>query len=512
MFASPRSAAIIVIAVGTLLRFFWAYSLDALNDEAYHWQFVLHPALSYFDHPPMTAWVAHAGIAACGGWVHPLSLRLGFVLLFAGSCGVLFKWTARWFGEPAGFWAVVGLSLSHYYTAFGGMLAVPDSPLLFFALFTFWQLGGAVGCDAAGRPPQRLGRWLLVGLGLGGAMMSKYHAVLIPVAVVVYALVTPGRRRLLRSPGPWLAVLVAMAVFSPVLIWNSAHEWASFKFQGGRATEAGGLLIHEGPLKWLFGPMLFLLPWFWFWLLLALLARLRRFRALGGIERLIAVLSVVPLVFFLITSSLSPTALPHWALIGYIPLFPLAGDTWARLSQRRKTWFKPMVGFWILAEAVLLIGIYAHAAAGIVPLPAGAVDESRQFSGWPSVAAGLEERGFLDDPDTFLFTTHWETSGQLVFAVRNRIPVACYHSFDARGFAFWSKPEDYLGRTGYLVLLDEAGEAETRGHFARYFTAMTLVAEFPMTRASGRFFRRVKVYRCENQRMAYPFDYTDRGK
>jgi len=510
VFASPRSATVWLIAIATLVRLVWAYELDALNDEAYHWQFVRQPALSYFDHPPMTGWIATASIAACGGWVHPLSLRLGFVLLFAGSCAVLFRWTSRWFGPAAGFWAVVGLTLSHYYTAFGGILAVPDSPLLFFALFTFWQLSEAAGCDAVGRAPLRLGRWLLVGLGLGCAMLSKYHAVLIPLSVVLYAIITPSRRRLLGSPGPWIACLVAAAVFSPVLIWNSEHEWASFKFQGGRATEGGGPLIHEGPTKWLFGPMLFLLPWFWFWMVLALVARLRRFRALDGIDRLIVVLSVVPLAFFFVTSCLSPTALPHWALIGYIPLFPLAGDIWARQRQRRMVWFKPMVAFWVVAEAALLIGIIAHAKTGIVPIPAGAVDESRQFSGWPSVAAQLDQRGLLNEPDAFLFTNHWETSGQLAFAVRNRLPVACYHSFDARGFAFWSKPTDYVGRTGFMVVIDEASEAETLRQFEGYFERMTVAAEFPMTRDNGRFFRRVKAYRCENQRIPYPFDFTGR--
>jgi len=527
MGCSPRTATILLIFLTTLLRVVWAASLDALNDEAYHWQFVVHPAFSYFDHPPMTAWVTGLGIAMCGGWVDPVSLRLGFILLFAGACWILYRWTARWYGELAGFWAVVGLSLSHYYTAFGGMMAVPDSPLLFFSLLTFWQLGEAIRfrnlTPLLNLPPLRhgegepdspalwtrghLSRWLLVGVGLGGALLSKYHAVLIPLSVVVYAVITPGTRRLLWSSGPWLAVFVALLMFSPVIVWNAENDWASFKFQGGRASRAGGSLFHEGPLKWLFGPMLFLLPWFWFWLVYGLVARLRHFRSLEGIDRLIVVLSVVPLVFFLITSFMSPLALPHWAIIGYVPLYPLAGATWVRVRNWSAKWFRIMVACWVAMEAVILVAIYLQASEGVLNLPPGVVDETRQFSGWRSVAANLDERGLLNDSNAFLFTDNWETAGQLAFAIRNRIPVTCYHTFDARGFSFWSKPTDYLGRTGYMVLVDGPEEVETQREFGPYFERVVLIAEFPMTR-SGKPFRQMKVYRCERQIKPYPFHYT----
>jgi hypothetical protein len=44
------------------------------------------------------------------------------------------------------------------------------------------------------------------------------------------------RRRWLFSPYPFAAALIAVAVFSPVLIWNAQHDWASFRFQFVRAV------------------------------------------------------------------------------------------------------------------------------------------------------------------------------------------------------------------------------------------------------------------------------------
>ena len=49
-------------------------------------------------------------------------------------------------------------------------------------------------------------------------------------------LVPAWRRRWLFSPYPFAAALIAVAVFSPVLIWNAQHDWASFRFQFVRAV------------------------------------------------------------------------------------------------------------------------------------------------------------------------------------------------------------------------------------------------------------------------------------
>ena len=99
---SPLFVALLLIAVATALRLAWAAALPVSTDEAYHWLYTVHPDVSFFDHPPMTMLVAKAGIALCGGWVHPFSLRLGFVLLCAATSWCLFRWTARFFGDAAG--------------------------------------------------------------------------------------------------------------------------------------------------------------------------------------------------------------------------------------------------------------------------------------------------------------------------------------------------------------------------------------------------------------------------
>jgi hypothetical protein len=494
---TPRLALGLLIAITFVLHLIWGAIFPPTNDETYHYLYTTHPSLSYFDHPPMTMWVAKAGILLCGGSVHPLSLRLGFTMLFAGSTLIMYCWAARWYGPWAGFYAALFLNLSGYHALTGGF-ALPDGPFLFFALVTMWALGEAVLAE-----PGRIWPWVWVGLGFGGGLLSKYHGVFLPAAAVLYALVTPGARRLLWSPGPYLAVAIGFAVFSPVLVWNAQNGWASFVFQGGRAV--GHEFDPNGLFAIFLGPVGYLLPWIWGLLAWQLVKRLWRFRSLQGIDRLALCLAVVPIAFFTAVSC-TRWVLLHWPLIGFVALMPLLGAAWADWAAAAPSWSRRRIALMAAAVLVTATACGGQARFGLIPFPDK--DPMEDMSGWDSVAAELDARGLTAEPHTFLTTRCWSDSGQLAFNLRERVPVLCYDPRDPRGFAFWSRPEEWLGWNGLLVVAsDEPFDAKFMEPF---FRRVELAAEFPMTRA-GNPFRAVRVYRCIDQVHPVPFDIPARS-
>jgi 4-amino-4-deoxy-L-arabinose transferase-like glycosyltransferase len=105
----------------------------------------------------------------------------------------------------------------------------PDVAMIPFAVAMLWAL---VRLSESGAPRW----WLLAGLFGGLALLSKFTFALWLPAVLAFWLVPAWRGRWLASPYPWLAALIATIVFSPVLIWNGQHEWASFRFQFVRAA------------------------------------------------------------------------------------------------------------------------------------------------------------------------------------------------------------------------------------------------------------------------------------
>jgi dolichol-phosphate mannosyltransferase len=88
--------------------------------------------------------------------------------------------------------------------------------------------------------------WWFAGICLGVGMISKYSiALLVPVTGAFMAW-DPQSRRWWTRKEPYLGALLALAIFSPVLIWNAQHEWASFAFQTSRRlAETPQFALHK---------------------------------------------------------------------------------------------------------------------------------------------------------------------------------------------------------------------------------------------------------------------------
>src|ERR1043166_5121173 len=93
------------IVLVLLLRFVWAATINLSPQEAYYWNYAIHPDLSYLDHPPMVAWVIRAG-----------TLLLGKSVFGVRVCGLCRVVVSTWlmnalgrfsFRRRAGLWAAL---------------------------------------------------------------------------------------------------------------------------------------------------------------------------------------------------------------------------------------------------------------------------------------------------------------------------------------------------------------------------------------------------------------------
>ena len=194
-----------------------------------------------------------------------------------------------------------------------------------------------------------LGRWTAAGVCAGVAMFAKYSAVLVIGGAWLYLIFSPIHRRWLVRPEPYVAVLAALAVFSPVLIWNMAHHWASFAFQGDRA--AGFRLRPFMPLLTFGGEALFVLPWLWAPMMFLFIQGFQR--KTGWMHRLLAYMAAPPVLgFALISTWSSQRILYHWAAPGYLLLFPLLGHAVADRIDR--LWLRSLLA---ASASLLLVGV-----------------------------------------------------------------------------------------------------------------------------------------------------------
>jgi 4-amino-4-deoxy-L-arabinose transferase-like glycosyltransferase len=220
-------AASILIAAMTALRVTYASLMELRTDEAYYWTWSKESALSFLDHPPMIAWFIRLGTLIFGDT--NFGVRFAGVLALLVTQLLLADIVRRVTHDAR---AIVFAVLMPEAALYYGLLMAkvsPDIALIPFAVAMIWALVRLVESNNARW-------WLAAGAFAGLALLSKFTAIMLLPAVVAFMLVPEWRARWLFSPYPWLAALIAVALFSPVLIWNAEHDWASFRFQLVRAA------------------------------------------------------------------------------------------------------------------------------------------------------------------------------------------------------------------------------------------------------------------------------------
>jgi 4-amino-4-deoxy-L-arabinose transferase-like glycosyltransferase len=197
-------------------------------DEAYYWMWSKHLAGGYYDHPPMVALVIRAGTLIAGDT--ELGVRLVSILLALPMSYAVYRSAAILFGGVRVAATSAILLNVTLMTAVGTLIVTPDAPSLVAASFVLFFLAKVLETGQGTW-------WLAVGAAVGCALVSKYTALFFGPAILIWLAVVPKQRRWLLSPWPYLGAIVALAIFAPVIVWNSQHQWVSFLKQiSGRAT------------------------------------------------------------------------------------------------------------------------------------------------------------------------------------------------------------------------------------------------------------------------------------
>lgn len=331
----------VLLAVACAVHFVLGASLGLSVDEAHYALYAAHPDWSYFDHPPLVGWVQWPLVALdAPTWLLrllPQALWLGTALLVHGLAERLQVGLPR---GVAGWWATAVLALTPLLHVLGiGLL--PDTLLVFWSAALVWLTLNLMDTATARSP----GHWLGLGLLLGLTGLSKYTAIFAAVAVALCLLRAHGPS-LVRSPWPWVAVLVALVLVLPVGVWNHANHWISFTYQAQHGAGGGWQGVHL--LRFLLVQLLAYGP-----LLLVAWAGSRQGVAAPGARSLLLFFAVP----FSVMAALSGggTSLPHWTAPAWVALAPLAGVGLARAWQRgRRRLVLGLVVAQALVSAVLL--------------------------------------------------------------------------------------------------------------------------------------------------------------
>ncbi|MDE2295171.1 MAG: glycosyltransferase family 39 protein [Gammaproteobacteria bacterium] len=220
----PIALAVGLVIYVTVLRLVFGAHVELMPEETYYWNYSRHLDIGYLDHPPMVAWMIRAGTALLGHTA--LGVRIGAVLCGLITSVFVYRLTRNLYGRSS---AALALALAQILPFFflQGLLMTPDTPLTAAWAGSLYFLERAlIGGKARA--------WWWAGLCLGLGMLSKYTIALLGLGALVYLIVDADARPWLRRVEPYAAAVLAFAIFSPVIVWNAEHHWASFAFQTAR--------------------------------------------------------------------------------------------------------------------------------------------------------------------------------------------------------------------------------------------------------------------------------------
>jgi dolichol-phosphate mannosyltransferase len=219
-----RRAAIGVVALTMALRLAYAGYVELMPEEAYYWNYAQHLDIGYLDHPPMVGWLIAAGTAIFGGG--EFGVRVAALCCGAVASFFCYRLTREMFDEPSG-WvaAVLAQTLPFFFST--GFLMTPDAPLTAAWSGTLYFIYRALIKGQARA-------WWGVGVCLGLGLLSKYTIVLLGLSALLFMVIDRRSRHWFRRVEPYAAVLLAAAIFSPVIAWNARNDFASFAFQTSR--------------------------------------------------------------------------------------------------------------------------------------------------------------------------------------------------------------------------------------------------------------------------------------
>ncbi len=482
-----------ILICTTILRLLFAVCAELKYEEAYYWLYGQHLSLSYFDHPPMVGWLI-ALFTGVGGQLE-LMVRLPAIALFAATLTLLFVLASRMYNTKVGF-ITAGIACCLPSFEWYSMFMLPDAPLLFC-----WTLGLVSGYKLLSE--EKPSTWWSIGLATGLGLLSKYPAALIPLAPIL-VIAFQKRWKLLCNWHFIGAMLLALLLFSPVIYWNSQHDWCSFMYQGlqrfgekkSQTDRVLGSFVNQ---------LLILSPGGMILLIWTLVLSWKK-RAELRVQYLLC--SSLPLLALLCAVSLNRIVQMNWSLPAYVGAAILMG---AAVEERQLFLRRKFIMVLVLLPAFLisflpLFGVF---------FPIGALNRANDLKGWKELGKNLGRTMVtMTDPQrTFYLGNAYQILGEIAFYTQRPDIVHGSNLWGepCKSFDYWDNPEELIGQDAILVTYEELrsnGEWVTRGDFdieqaKAHFQDFVQHEKFTVF-YGGKPLRQYRIYLCHNYKGLQP--------
>lgn len=497
-----------LIIISAIVKLIIAGFLELGNDEVYYWTYALQPDLNHFDHPPMVGWLIRFTTLNLW-WVNEVTIRFGAILCSALATWIIFKLGKLIDSERVGWLAALIYTLSIYTGFIAGLFILPDSPQMLFWVASLYLMAYLI----LKREEENLGVWLLLGLTIGLATLSKVHGLYLWAGFGAFLLFT--RIQWLTNWRLYAGVLITLLCIVPIVYWNFEYDFITYRFHSARVTNTS--------LQWdmlgreVIGEALYQHPFIYILILLSLFAIITN-RIRFGRKRVTSWLlwmSIPMILIFWGVSLFNPT-LPHWAGPAYIPLYLIAALFLQKSSNR-------IYPIWIQASFVLVVVVLT---AGVIlvrysPINFGSQQKENygeycptlDLSGWETMSEQFNKIYQADiiagtmRKDAVLVTNKWFPGGHLEFYTARKAGmklIGVGELQDLHKFAWLNKERGGLqkGADAYFIAASNL-PYDVKSNLSKYFTSIEEPIVINQMRA-GKVVRYFYVYRLKQAVVTIP--------
>ena len=422
-----------------LIKILYIVFSNPLPDEAYYWLWSNRVALSYFDHPPLLAWVQASLLSQFD--TNNFSISVLPILSLGVVMAIMMAWQKHIFNRFCYDLCLKSMVLFLAFPIYAIFFSIsfPDYlliTLLFassFCLFLYFE--------SDTKESNRIYFWYLAVLFFSFALLTKYNAILFGVGVLAYLLYYKK-----KLGGPTyveivVSIIIIFLIQTPVLLWNLSNDFASFSFHFGERLdqEKNPLTIFRNNVGFLLGVFLAFSPIFILNLRLLLLLEnyssdVKDFLAMSKFVFIFSLSFCIILSFF--TNVLYYWATP--ALVLFIPF--LTNILKSKLAQYIHIFYG------ILISLILLINISFYPISAFF----GNVDrETAILYGWEKLIdiVGYEKK--LQGAEKIVFSDY--RLGSLYIFHSGDFEVDVLMEGRRTQFDVWREEENTFGRNTIII-------------------------------------------------------------
>lgn len=480
-----------------LFRIIFIARVNLIPEETYYWQWSRHLSLSYYDMSPMIAYII-AFTTMFGKFNSQFFVRLGAPIISLIISLFIYIILNKLTGSKVySLGSAILLNVIPIFNIGSILIVYGDAQLLFFSLTILFLIYFILY--------QKNYYWYLIGIGTGLALLSKYTAVFLYPIIFFFLILSKNNRKYLLKKEPYLAFIISLILFSPVIIWNYLNDFASFRHlftlsgnYTGFHTFMFNLYIFIAAQAGIISPFIYLI-----FLCSIFYGFYSGIKNKNDIYLALSITSLIPFLYFIYQCSKTEVQ-PNWPVFIYFSAYILAGIFIFKLFNnfkidRLKKLLISFIAFSLLIGFIFSLIIFIQPYYPIINIKIKINNSPyRDIFGWRKLAGSVDNILNKNKKENFIIAARrFQVASELAYYVKDKPQTYSFNYFQRNNeYSFWNNFSAKKGRN-FLYVIDTRYGKHLEKNLSENFKSHKLIQTITIMH-NGHKVRTIKIYALKN--------------